>query len=278
MRRPGRFPRIAVGVATWLLAAALVVVFVFPFFWMVLTSLKTRVEALDPSVWIFHPTLDNYASVFDERNLGLFLTNSVLIVAGTTALALVLSLGAAYGFARGRFRGKENLAFWILSLRMLPAIATVLPFFLLGRFIGLLDTHSLLIIVYLSFNVPFGIWMLRGFIEEVPIELEEAAWLDGASVWSTLFRVVVPLIAPGLAATAVFTIIQSWNEFTLALFLTTVNARTLPTTVLFFLSVSGVEWGGMAAVGSISTIPVVLFALTVQRHMTRGLTFGSLKA
>ena len=140
----------------------------------------------------------------------------------------------AYGLARFNFSRKEDLAYWILSLRMLPPMAVVIPFFLLGRFLGLLDTHILLVIVYLSFNIPFTIWMMRGFIEDIPRELEEAAWVDGCSRFQAIWRIIFPLVAPGLAATAIFCVIQSWNEFALAFFLTSFNARTVPTMVTFF--------------------------------------------
>jgi len=157
-------------------------------------------------------------------------------------------------------------------------MAVVIPFFLLGRFIGLLDTHLLLIIVYLSFNIPFTIWMMRGFIEDIPRELEEAAWVDGCSRFQAIRRIIFPLIAPGVAATSIFCVIQSWNEFSLAFFLTSFNARTIPTTVTFFLSVLGVIWGEMAAVGVVATIPVLIFALIVQKYLVRGLTFGAIKS
>jgi len=208
----------------------------------------------------------------------MYIKNSTIVVSLTTLISLALGTLAAYGLARFQFPRREDIAFWILSLRMLPPMAVVIPFFLLGRFIGLLDTHILLIIVDLSFNIPFTVWMMRGFIEEIPQEVEEAAWIDGCSRIQGLFRVVFPLILPGIAATAIFCVIQSWNEFALAFFLTSFNARTVPTTVTFFLSVLGVIWGEMAAVGVVATAPVLLFALLVQKYLVRGLTLGALKS
>lgn len=257
---------------------AIVAVFFFPFYWMVTVAIKTRIDTINPAAWAFTPTLSNLAVIFARRNFLMYLKNSLITVSATTILSLILALPAAYAFARFHFRGKENAAFTILSLRMLPAMCVVIPFFLLGRFAGLLDTNLILIVVYLSFNIPFAIWMLRGFIEEIPVELEEAAWLDGCSMGRALRRVVVPLIAPGLAATAIFIVIQSWNEFTLALFLTSFRARTLPTMATMFLSVTGIVWGEMASVGVLTTLPVLLFALLIQRYMIRGLTFGAVKA
>jgi len=164
-----------------------------------------------------------------------------------------------------------------LSLRMLPPMATVIPFFILARLTGILDTHLVLILSYMTFNIPFTIWMMRGFFEEIPREIEEAALVDGCSHWQVLIKIILPLSMTGLTATAIFCVIQSWNEFAFALFLTGVNARTLPTTVTFFLSVTGVIWGEMAAVGVVTALPVLVFAMLVQKHMIRGLTFGAVK-
>jgi multiple sugar transport system permease protein len=262
---------------TYVLLIVFTLFCVFPFFWMLLTSLKVRVDVIDPSVWIFKPTFENYKNVFEKRNLLFNIKNSVIVVSGTTVISLLLGTMAAYGFARFNFKRKENLAFWILSLRMLPPMAVVISFFVLGRLLRVLDTHLYLIIIYLSFNIPFTIWMMRGFIEDIPIEIEEAAWLDGCSRFEGFFKVILPLISPGLIATAIFCIIQSWNEFSLAFFLTTFNAKTVPTIVTAFLSVTGVLWGEMAAVGVVAIAPIVLFAFLVQKNLVRGLTFGAVK-
>lgn len=276
-RRRRGIAKIAKRVALYLTLILVVLVFIFPFYWMVTTSIKIRIDTIDPEKWIFEPTFDNYRIVFEKRNFALYLRNSLVTVASTTLVSLALALPAAYGFARFRFKKKEDIAFAILSLRMLPAMCVVIPFFLLGRFTGLLDTSLLLIIVYMSFNIPFAIWMLRGFIEDLPVELEEAAWVDGCTLTQGLTRVVLPLIVPGLAATAIFIVIQSWNEFALALFLTSFQARTLPTMATMFLSVSGIVWGEMAAVGVMTTLPVLVFSLIIQKYLIRGLTFGALK-
>ena len=268
-----RFKRIVHGTA--LLIVALMAI--FPFIYMLIVSLKPRVLTYEPGIWIFRPTFDNYISLFKTRNLLHFAKNSLMVVIGTTSISLVLGSLAAYGFARFSFNKKEDLAFWILSLRMLPPMATVIPFFILARLTGILDTHLVLVLAYMTFNIPFSIWMMRGFFEEIPKEIEEAALVDGCTHWQVLIKVLLPLSLPGLTATAIFCVIQSWNEFAFALFLTGVNARTLPTTVTFFLSVTGVIWGEMAAVGIVTALPVLVFAMLVQKHMIRGLTFGAVK-
>lgn len=249
----------------------------FPFFWMLSISLKEQSQAYDPSVWLFSPIWDNYKNVFVNRNLMKYLFNSLVTAVVTTVISMVLGCLAAYGFARFRFDKQENLAFWVLSLRMLPPMATVLPFFVMASLCHVLDTRLVLIIVYMLFNIPFTIWMMRGFFEDIPCEIEEAARVDGCSLLQALQKVVLPMALPGMVATAIFCIINSWNEFVFALFLTSSRANTLPTTVQMFLSVSGVVWGEMSAVGVISTLPMILFAILVQKYMIRGLTFGAVK-
>lgn len=273
MRRRKKFVRFVLNFLT----AIIIIVCLFPFIWTIMTSIKTRVDTINPAVWIFTPTLENYRAVFQKRDLLFYIKNSIIIVFFTTIISVVLGTMAAYGFARFQFNRKEDLAFWILSLRMLPPMAVVIPFFLMGRFLHLLDKHLFLIIVYLSFNIPFTIWMMRGFIEDIPKEIEESAWVDGCSRFQGLIKIVFPLTLPGIVATAIFCVIQSWNEFALAFFLTSFNSRTVPTTVTFFLTVLGVIWGEMASVGVVATIPILIFAFLVQKYLIRGLTFGAIK-
>lgn len=265
------------GWGTSLLLILVCILCVFPLFWMILISLKTSVQTYDPSIWFFMPTLENYRAIFEDRNMLDYLKNSAIVVLLTTVISLFIGAMAAYGFARFEFKKKENRAFWVLSLRMLPAIATVIPFFVMASLLKVLDTHLVLIIAYMLFNIPFTIWMMRSFFEEIPVDLEEAALVDGASRFMSFVRVVLPLALPGLIATAIFCIINSWNEFVFALFLTSAQAGTLPTTVTIFLSVSGVVWGEMSAVGVVTILPVLLFAMIVQKYMIRGLTFGGVK-
>lgn len=249
----------------------------FPLFWMSIVSLKSGVLILDPSVWFFTPTLENYQDAFFYRNILDYIKNSFIVVVITTFFSILIGGMAAYGFARFNFKKREDTAFWILSLRMLPPLATVIPFFVMAHLLKVLDTHIVLIICYMLFNIPFTIWMMRGFFEEIPEEIEEAAFIDGCSRFQVFIKIVLPLAIPGLIATGIFCIINSWNEFVFALFLTSSDAITLPTTVTLFLSISGVAWGEMSAVGVITVIPVLIFAMLVQKYMIRGLTFGGVK-
>ncbi|MFC4600606.1 carbohydrate ABC transporter permease [Cohnella hongkongensis] len=250
---------------------------IFPMLWMIIVSLKEKSLTYDPSVWFFTPTFENFRAVFEDRHAIDYLKNSAIVVLCTTVVSIFIGGMAAYGFARFEFKKKENRAFWVLSLRMLPPMASVIPLFVMASLIGALDTHIVLIICYMLFNIPFTIWMMRSFFEEIPVALEEAAFVDGASRFRVFVQIILPLATPGLIATAIFCIINSWNEFVFALFLTSSQASTLPTTVTLFLSVSGVAWGEMSAIGVVTILPMLLFAMIVQKYMIRGLTFGGVK-
>lgn len=250
---------------------------VFPLFWMIIISLKERIYTYDPSVWIFQPVFENYVSVFTEKNLGKFLLNSAIVSLSTTFLALFFGTLAAYGFSRFKVKRMRGLMFFLLAVRMIPSVAIVIPIFVIARFGSMLDTRLLLIITYMIFNIPFTVWMMKGFFDEIPKELEEAAKVDGCTTLQTLYKIVLPVVQPGLIATSIFCIISSWNEFVYALFLTSIKSVTTPTIVQMFLSIQGVAWGEMSAVGTVSIMPVLLFAMIVQKNMVRGLSFGAVK-
>lgn len=250
---------------------------VFPLFWMALISIKERIHTYDPSVWIFRPVFENYINVFKNRDLGKYLLNSAIVSVATTVLALVVGTIAAYGFSRFRFKALNGMMFFLLSVRMIPSVAVVIPIFVLARFMKVLDSRLLLIIVYMIFNIPFTVWMMKGFFDDIPKELEEAATVDGCTTIQALVRIILPLAQPGLVATSIFCIINSWNEFVYALFLTSIKSVTTPTIVQTFLSIEGVMWGEMSAVGTIAILPVLVFAMIVQKNMIRGLSFGAVK-
>ena len=249
--------------------------FIAPYLWMVLISLKPRVDIFEPGKWLFIPTLENYRAIIKDAGIGDYFLNSVIIAAVSTLFSLIVGSFAAYGFARFNWKSRENTAFMVLSQRMLPAMAVVIPYFLMAMAAGLLDTRVILIICYLLFNIPFTILMMRGFFEDIPIEIEEAGKIDGCGGLQVLKELILPLSLPGLTATAIFCLINSWNEFVFANFLTSIHAKTVPTSVMLFLSVSGTKWGEMAATGVLSSLPVILFGIIVQKYMIRGLTFGA---
>ena len=253
-----------------------------PVYWMITISLKHEVDqfAVPPRWFSFQPTLEHYADAFLTRSFGQYLLNSAVVAICSTVCALVLGTLAAYALARFRlpYGLDRKLALWILSTRMFPAIVTAVPLFLIMRDLRLLNTQLSLIIVYTAFNLPFVVWMMRGFFAEVPRDLEEAAMVDGDSRLGAFWRVVLPLVAPGLAATAVFCLIVSWNEFLFALVMTqTDTAMTLPVGIAGRVTQYEIKLGVMSAAGVVAMLPILAFAMAVQKYLVRGLSLGAVK-
>jgi multiple sugar transport system permease protein len=262
--------------------ALVLLVALLPVYWMITISLKTEIDQFAiPPLWIgFKPTLEHYYETFFLRSFGRYLLTSAVVAIISTAVALVLGTLAAYSLARfeWRWRLNEHLSYWILSTRMFPPIVTIIPLFLMMRDLQLLNTITALIIVYTGFNLPYAVWMMRGFFQELPVELEEAAMVDGDSRLGALWRVVLPLVRPGLAATAIFCLIISWNEFLFALILTQTDASiTLPVGIAGRVTQYEIQWGAMSAAGVVAMLPILVFALIVQRHLVRGLSLGAVK-
>ena len=251
---------------------------VFPFYWMVTTSLKTQVLALEsPPVWLFEPTLSNYTTVLFEDGVGRTLINSLIVAVSTTALAIALGLPAAYALARFEFRGKKDLWFWFITNRMISPIVLALPFFLIVRQLGMLDTRLTLILIYLTFNLPIVIWICTDQFRSIPFELDEAASLEGASQWRIFRSICLPLAMPGVAVSAIFAFIFSWNELMFALVLTRNAARTAPAMAVSFMEGYNLPYGKIMATSTLIVIPVLVFALIASRHLVRGLTMGAVK-
>ena len=253
-----------------------------PVYWMLTISLKSEADhfASPPKWFVFSPTLEHYRDAFVVRSFGQYLITSAIVALLSTAFALLIGTLAAYALARFEMRFKLNrrLSLWILSTRMFPPIVTVVPLFLMMRDLRLINTIASLVIVYTAFNLPFVVWMMRGFFNEVPREMEEAAMVDGDSRLGALWRVVLPLVKPGLAATAVFCLIMSWNEFLFALVLTqTEAAMTLPIGIAGRVTQYEIKWGVMSAAGVVAMLPILIFALSVQRYLVRGLSLGAVK-
>jgi multiple sugar transport system permease protein len=272
-------PAVMLRSALKYLAVALIVLFFgFPVFWTVLTSIKPiALIPQMPPVWLFEPTLDHYRAIFSQTVLLESLWNSLVVATVSTVLALVVGTPAAYALARFHFRGKEELAFYFLTARMAPPMAVILPFFLIARDLGLLDTRLILILAYTTFNFAIVIWLLRGFFAEVPREIDEAALVDGCSRFGAFVRVVLPLTMPGLVAAAIICFIFSWNEFLFALILTNLQAKTLPVMAAGFVTDRLVLWGNLCAAAVVIYVPVMVFALLTRRHLIRGMTLGAVR-
>ena len=255
---------------------------IFPIIWLVSTSFKNPVDifAIPPIFIPSNPSVDHYATLFFEAEILKYILNSLIVASVTTLVSLFAGTLAAYSLARFRFPFNLNyhLSFWVLSTRMFPPIVTIIPLFALMRFFNLVNTRMGLILAYAAFNLPFVVWMMRGFFMEIPKELEEAAMVDGDSRMSAFRRIILPVAKPGLVATAVFTMILSWNEFLFALILSqTRAAATLPIGIASTVTQYEIKWGQMSAAGVIAVVPVLIFAFIVQRHLVRGMSFGAIK-
>ena len=255
---------------------------VLPVYWMLTISLKSEGDqfAIPPRWFSFTPTFEHYYDAFVTRSFGQYLLTSAIVAVLSTACAVVIGTLAAYSLARFRlpYGLDRKVSLWILSTRMFPAIVTAVPLFLMMRDLRLLNTRTSLVIVYTAFHLPFVVWMMRGFFAELPRDLEEAALVDGDSRLGALRRIVLPLVAPGLAATAVFCLIVSWNEFLFALVLTQTDAAmTLPVGIAGRVTQYEIKWGVMSAAGAVAIVPILIFALAVQKYLVRGLSLGAVK-
>lgn len=264
-------------VAALTVVVAFVLAAVAPLLWMALGAFKTTAQIIAiPPVWIPDFTyLKNFADVLSQ--FWPFILNSLVATLGATLLALVLAVPTAFGLVIFRFRGREALADWILSTRMMPPIAAAVPLFVIFRGAGLLDTLPGLILAYAGFNLPFAVWVSMSFIRRVPKELIEAARLEGCSWWQVLWEVVLPISRSGLATVATFVFIFAWNEFLLALFLTTREAKTFPVVISSFVGTGRVYWEYITAASVIQCLPPVVFSLFMQKHLVSGLTMGAVK-
>jgi multiple sugar transport system permease protein len=229
-----------------------------------------------PPKLYFRPTADHYVALWKTDFRHSFVNSAVASVS-TTILSLIMGVPAAYALSRASFKSDKQLSLWILASRMAPPIAFTIPFFLIYRYLDLIDTIAGLVIIYLTFNLSLVIWMMRAFFDGTPRSLEEAAWIDGASIWGGFLRIVLPISAPGLAATAILCFLFSWNDFFFALILTRTSAMTAPVAVVNFMNYEGWEWGKIAAGGTMVMLPVVIFSLIVRNYLVRGLTAGAIK-
>jgi ABC-type glycerol-3-phosphate transport system permease component len=269
----------AAAAATYVAAAALALFCGGPFAWMILTSLKPDSEIFTrtPVLWPAHPVFTRYGEVL-ASGFGRALVNSALVATATTVAGLAVAVLAGYALARFRMPLRRWLILVVLSVQMFPAVVLVIPLFVVMRRLGLLDTHLGLVLAYLSFTCPLAIWILKGFVEGIPAELEDAAMIDGATRVGAMRRVVLPLLGPGLAATAIFSFIAAWNEFLFALtFVKDEAMRTLPVALQTFVGQSQTDWGLIMAASVFYTAPVVAFFLLLHRRLVEGMVAGALR-
>ncbi len=284
--RPRKLLRL---VLIYSLAISVMVLFLAPIIWLVISSITPLTELLTvPLKWIpEHPSLEYYKQIImaapkaktTAANFKVAVMNSVLIAGVVTIVCLLVGSLAAYAFARLDMPFGDKLIFLLLFTQMIPGIAIMIPLYLLASKLNMLDRRITLVIIYCSFSLPFVIWMMRGYFQTIPSELEDAAMIDGCSRVSALFRVVIPLSTPGLFATGIFTFLAAWNEFLLALVMTqSLSSKTMPVALAEFIGRFRVDYGLMCTVGVIACIPPILVALVFQRYLIEGLTAGAVKA
>ena len=261
------------GVVAWIVGLG----FFFPVFWMVLTAFKQEVDAYTTTPkFFFVPTLDEFRAVFDQ-GVGTSLLNSLMATGISTIFVLALGIPAAFALSLRPVRKTKDALFFFLSTKMLPIVAAIIPLYVIVSNIGLLDNIWALIILYTSMNLPIAVWMMRSFFLEVPGELLEAASLDGASTWRSVREVILPLVSPGIAATALICVIFAWNEFFFAVNLTAVQAQTMPVFLVGFIAGEGLYWAKLCAAATMAALPVVLAGWIAQNQLVRGLSFGAIK-
>lgn len=249
-----------------------------PILWGLIISLKQPADAFSiPPTLIFKPTLIFHYQVWVERGFLSFLVNSLIIAAFTVLISVPIGSLAGYGLARTRTRHAKKLLFGLLAVRMFPQLLLALPFFVMARYLGLIDTYPMMILAMVAINQPFTIWLMRSFFIDVPIEMDEAAMIDGCNRWQAFLRIVLPAVRPGLAVTALFSMLLAYNEFLFALILTGSHTKTLPVAIAEYGG-EDINYWSLSAAGAIGImLPAVLFTILVQRHLIRGLTFGAVK-
>lgn len=275
MRRRSRREKIVI----YALMALVMVFFVGPIFWFILLAFRHPSEAYTlPPQLIFEPYLGNFGDTFvDPGNNAPQLVNSLIVSTGATLLSLPFALAAAYALSRFAMRGKEFIMNWYISLLIAPPIVFVIPYFVLMSRIGWSGTYQAMIVTLQTLAIPFSVWLLKSFMDEVPLDLEEAAWVDGANRLSAFFRIIIPLALPGLIVTSMFTFVFSWNNVIFPLALSKQSTTTLPVGTISFFASTGVYWGHIAATAVVAMLPPMIIFLLLGRYVVRGLTFGAVK-
>lgn len=273
VHRGGRLGRTVWTVVAWVVG----ILFFFPVLWMVLTSFKTEADAYSRTPHlVFQPVLQQYAKVFSS-GIGPYLANSLISTVVSTALVLLLAVPAAYALSIRAIRRVQDSLFFFISTKMLPVVAAIIPIYLAARSISGLDNIWTLVVLYTGMNLPIAVWMMRSFFLEVPHEMLEAARIDGAKLTQEIRHVLLPVVAPGIAATALICVIFTWNEFFFALNMTTIRASTMPVFLVGFITSEGAYWAQLAAAATLASIPVLLAGWFAQKQLVRGLSMGAVK-
>lgn len=252
-----------------------IILFFFPLLWILMSSFKTQADiTASPPIWFFTPTLENYISVFVENEFTRFLLNSTIIATFSTLLSLLIGLPAAYSISRYK---QKNIGMFILMARLIPGIAFLIPWFILFSKIRMTDTFTTLIASHLMIGLPLVIWIMVGFIDDLPFELEEAAKVDGCTIQETFVRIILPLAKPGIMTASTLTFMYSWNNFMFSLALSANRTKTLPLAIYNFVSYAEISWGRVMAAAVIIITPAIIITMIFQKYVIKGLTMGAVK-
>jgi multiple sugar transport system permease protein len=260
--------------ARYALILLVTLIFTMPFVWMLLSSFKTQMDITSPDILNFTPTLGNYDNVFRQYNFLLFMWNSFIVATLSTLFSLILGLPASYAIARYDY---DWLGVILLTARIVPGITFLVPWFIIFSRIGLVGTHAALILSHMLVGLPFVVWVLVPFFESLPREIEESARIDGATVWGTFLRVVLPLAVPGVVTAAIMSYIFSWNNFMFSLVLADSETKTLPVAIFNFITYASVDWGSLMAAAVVITLPIIIVTIFMQRYIVAGLSAGATK-
>lgn len=279
MHRKGRLSAIGRGLLLWIPLVLFLIFLLFPFYWTLVTSLKDTHElhSLEVHYWPQNPTFAAYEHLFTQFNFLHPLKNSLIVAAITTLVSITVSTLAAYAFSRFRFRGRKVLMTLFLTNNMFPTVLLLIPLFTTMRKIGLLYTPWALVLSYTTFTIPFSVWLLNGYLNDLPLSMEEAAMVDGANRCTAFIKIVLPVLLPCLLATGVYIFMQSWNEYTFAVLFTNENNRTIPVALKNLIGTMGVQWELITAGGIITVIPVCIMFFFAQKQLVAGLTAGAVK-
>lgn len=259
---------------TWLI----LLIFLFPIYWTVTSSFKPSADIHSlPPKFFFIPDLTGYKHILSKTQIPQCMLNSLIVCTFSVGIALIVGIMLAFAINRFDFKSKKDISFWIVSLRMAPPVVSVIPLFMIVRNLGLYDTKIALIIIYLTFNIPFVVWMVRGYMSQVPVELDEAAYIEGYGKLRVLTKVILPVIKTGVLSTAIMSFIFSWNEFFFAFLLTGSAAKTVPVGIQGFITMTGTRWDELTAAGTLVAIPALILSLISGKYFIRGLLEGALK-
>ena len=277
MRSSGR--RLGAQIILYGILALVLLWTLTPLVWMVLSSFKPTESIISPTPdVVFGPTFENYTNLLSGAgNLLGYAKNSLLAAGISTVISVVLGCLGGYGLARTHFRGKQHLSFWIISTRMAPIAAVIVPLYLIFRNLNLLDSVWGLVVAYLTFNLPFAIWLMNAFFADLPPELEESALVEGATRFQAFWRIALPLVTPGIVTTAILCFLFAWNDYAFAQTFSGPNSGTIPILAAQLVTQTGIDWGALTAIGTVVVLPMIAVGLAVRRYLVRGLTLGAVK-